>query len=347
MLYSVIKCDNSNIKNDSSYIQKGNSKIKEKKIKKIESSYIQSSDNKIKQEEIDNIDNYPKAIYYLSTEFKSVYILTELYDGNLEAFNKTYYKRSSLLQNALVQLYLSLFFFYQETNHFHIMINWNKYIYYKIKPGGYFHYKIFGEDYYLENLGFLWTITSFTDSINFNLNGKNKYQKIYICVDTIEIICFFINGLGKKWVQNIQSKFIPDEIKITYGVDQYLEEKYYKVSDSFNTIVKNIFNDVFIDNCYMEIYDKATKNYVIAKYDRNYNSDIYNCYISFNDNITKYKSKNPIINDYIFYTPDNMNRMIKVIMTAFKKHKIILTEVKDKTNIINKTPYVLSLFRDT
>ncbi len=45
-------------------------------------------------------------------------------------------------------------FFYQETKYFHYDSHWGNFLYHKIKPGGYFHYNIFGNDYYIENYGF-------------------------------------------------------------------------------------------------------------------------------------------------------------------------------------------------
>jgi hypothetical protein len=42
------------------------------------------------------------------------------------------------------------------------------FLYHKIKKGGYFHYNIYGKDYYLENLGYLWIIWDFELSISFD-----------------------------------------------------------------------------------------------------------------------------------------------------------------------------------
>jgi hypothetical protein len=39
--------------------------------------------------------------------------------------------------------------------------HWGNFLYHKINKGGYFHYKLFGENFYLENLGFLWVIWDF------------------------------------------------------------------------------------------------------------------------------------------------------------------------------------------
>ena len=81
-------------------------------------------------------------------------------------------------------------FFYQETKHFHNDAHWGNFLYHKVKPGGYFHYNIFGQDYYIENYGFLWIIWDYGNVIEFK---ESKKEYIYIDNDFKKIIKAFLN----------------------------------------------------------------------------------------------------------------------------------------------------------
>lgn len=97
-------------------------------------------------------------------------ILTELANGDLSSFMKEMNNPDNIYLNTLVQVYLSLIFFYKETRCFHNDAHWDNFLYYKIDKGGYYHYEIFGENYYLENLGYLWVISDYDASIPFKKN---------------------------------------------------------------------------------------------------------------------------------------------------------------------------------
>jgi len=104
-----------------------------------------------------------KAYKYYSNVYDSSIkvILNELANGDLKAFIHIYYNNDNLMKNTLIQTVLSLFSFYMITGMYHLDCHWGNFLYHKIKPGGYIHYKIEGNDYYLENLGYLWVIWDF------------------------------------------------------------------------------------------------------------------------------------------------------------------------------------------
>ena len=69
-------------------------------------------------------------------------------------------------------------FFHKYINAFHNDAHAGNFLYHRIKPGGYFHYNIYGQDFYLENIGFLWVIWDFgliQPFSNSNLINNNKY----------------------------------------------------------------------------------------------------------------------------------------------------------------------------
>lgn len=82
------------------------------------------------------------------------YLMVELYEKDKNELNK-------IFKNAFVQIYLSMMFFNKYTKYNHNDTHINNFLYVKIKEGGYYHYKLFGVDYYIENIGYLWVINDF------------------------------------------------------------------------------------------------------------------------------------------------------------------------------------------
>jgi phosphatidate cytidylyltransferase len=96
-------------------------------------------------------------------------------------------------------------FFSNYTNLIHNDCHTGNFLFHKIKPGGYFHYNIFGIDYYLENLGYLWVIWDFGLTEFYNLKPINTdylriiisilYDKKYYSNTEFEIIFYLIDKI--------------------------------------------------------------------------------------------------------------------------------------------------------
>lgn len=104
-----------------------------------------------------NNDNYPDLInnkeYYM--------ILNELANGDLNSFLKEFNNNYEYINNALQQIYIAILSFHLTTNYIHSDTHWGNFLYHKINPGGYIHYKIYNKDIYVKNLGFIWVIWDF------------------------------------------------------------------------------------------------------------------------------------------------------------------------------------------
>ena len=114
--------------------------------------------------------------------------------GNLNDFlAKSNISNKSIL-NSLAQIYLSLFFTFKLKNNDGLKeCNPTIFLYEKIKKEGYYHYKIYNKDYYLPNLGFLFTINKFNKfpsnitrnnnlisiSKSFNIPFKNELNECF------------------------------------------------------------------------------------------------------------------------------------------------------------------------
>jgi hypothetical protein len=91
---------------------------------------------------------------------KLIFIFSELANNNLNYLLKNNNNHKILL-NAVAQILISIMFFNKYTKAFHADGHSGNFLYHEIKPGGYFHYRIHGVDYYIENLGYLWIIWDF------------------------------------------------------------------------------------------------------------------------------------------------------------------------------------------
>jgi len=315
ILYASLKCDRYN--------------------RHMQSSYVKSSDNKIQKNQIDDIKNYPKLIRDNYNKNNIIFALNELANGDLKTFLEKYHMDFYLLQNALVQIYLSLLFFYQESKCFHTDCHWGNFLYHKVKPGGYFHYIIFDRDYYLENLGFLWVVWDFGLAKSFK-TLKGTYEYINVCSDLLLISSAFFN---------FGDYIIPTQMKVVFRLGEWMPYQ-YKINNRFKSIFTYVFKHIFVDNFYIRLIDN-NGNSRIKKYDPLEHKSLYKGYISYNHNIIKEEFKHDYLyHDYTDYSPENMNNMIYCIITTFKKYNFISTQIKDKTKIINKTPYVLFYFKD-
>lgn len=116
----------------------------------IHKSFICNNDLKIK--------TLPRIIrdddYYLS--------INELVSGNFKNIIKQNNISDALLLNCLQQILMSvLSFHYFSGGLFHNDCHYGNFLYHRIKPGGYFHYNIYGKDVYIQNMGYLWLIWDF------------------------------------------------------------------------------------------------------------------------------------------------------------------------------------------
>jgi hypothetical protein len=127
--------------------------------------------------------------------------LTELANGDLETFINEV-KDSSLIDNAITQIYLSLLFYYKEIGTYHCDAHSGNFLYHKIKPGGYFHYKIAGVHYYLKNEGYLWVIWDFEQSVPLTAKVSNHNVPLNMGYDFKTVTYYFNNNNYNKYLNS-------------------------------------------------------------------------------------------------------------------------------------------------
>jgi|694.fasta_scaffold00546_3 hypothetical protein len=215
--YGLLTCDNKNIK----------------------SNYSNPINIKLNKSVINNKDNYPELV---NNNISLYYQINELASGDFMNYRITYRSNNIYLSNAISQIYLSLMFFHKYMNAYHNDAHAGNFLFHKIKPGGYFHYNIYGKDYYLENIGYLWVIWDFgliqpfnnSKSINNNKFGKYK-KKVKITYDYIKPISRIIDNND---LFNTDFTDIISKIKVM--LDKYSNNTDISLLSNINNNILNI-----------------------------------------------------------------------------------------------------------
>jgi predicted unusual protein kinase regulating ubiquinone biosynthesis (AarF/ABC1/UbiB family) len=160
------------------------------------------------------------------------------------------------MENALTQIFISLLFFYQETGYYHNDAHWGNFLYHKIKKGGYFHYKINGKSYYIENIGYLWVIWDFglAKLINSRFDIRTDYHRImgaFINRDIKKILD--IDGFDEEFNDKIDKLALVVNVKENYTksiFNNYVNTILYYLINLNLIKTKNEIkkNDIIINN---------------------------------------------------------------------------------------------------
>jgi len=220
----------------------------------------------IKNKKSNSITIYPKFIRK-NKKNKMLIFLNELATGNLNTFIKDFSKDSVLLENALAQVYFAIMFFHNKTGMYHNDAHWNNFLYYKIKPGGYFHYKIFNEDYYIENLGYLWIISDFDLATPFNEIKEyiaRDYYRIIHAFITYEMFTKDIPGWAKYINIETQHKtkhLMYPHLFFNFDGKNPLAEAYY-TPENMNNFIKRVL-DILCKYDFIKTSSNIKKNHII------------------------------------------------------------------------------------
>jgi hypothetical protein len=207
--YGYLRCDNTTLKSNNS---DDYSIIKDKHLDSNLLPEIINKNNKI----------YIQINELASGDFLNILITT----------------KHNLLNN-IVQMFISIMFFHNATNYYHYDSHPGNFLYHKIKPGGYFHYNIYGKDFYLENIGYLWMIWDFGLVKSFK---EAKKEKISINYDYYK----YINDLDKIIKAIKFKKLTPLEksikTKLLTLIEKYNNVIDYKKIKNMNQKILTFFN---------------------------------------------------------------------------------------------------------
>jgi hypothetical protein len=201
-----------------------------------------SDDYSIVKDKHKNKKLFPKLI----NDNKSLLIqLNELASGDLK--NNLLSDKNNDIFNTITQLLLSIMFFQDRMQSYHRDTHAGNFLYHKIKPGGYFHYNIYGKDYYLENKGYLWVIWDFGLAKKFNETDISINYDHKLVIESADFYIYNFNLLSSK--EYILIELLLDLIK------KYNNIKNINLSTKFN----NEILDFLITNVSSFITIKPSK----------------------------------------------------------------------------------------
>ena len=158
--------------------------------------------------------------------------INELVSGNFKNFLNSAYINSDLLLNALQQILISILAFHHFTNGlFHNDCHYKNFLFHRIKPGGYFHYKIYGKDVYIKNLGYLWIIWDFGLA-----RKESEYTKRRL-EDYFRITSFFLKYNNNLYFNDKDA----DLIKIVNNILEFKQTFYRLFNNSDQLFMEELF----------------------------------------------------------------------------------------------------------
>jgi hypothetical protein len=172
---------------------------------------------------------------YITNKTKLYIQINELASGDLSNLLSSSDKRDEL--NIIAQTLISIMFFHNLTNSFHNDAHTGNFLYHKIKPGGYFHYNIYGKDYYLENQGYLWVIWDFgiIEPFTFIKNKTNIIVDYELLLRAIKYYKKHLDPLSLLFINELYNTIV-DGYKNVYDLT-LLTQLNYEIIDY---LVKNV-----------------------------------------------------------------------------------------------------------
>jgi hypothetical protein len=178
---------------------------------------------------------YPKLL----AEAKKLYkfysiILYERADGDLKSFITSRNYNENIWKNIYEQIYMSIFIIHN-LGYLHNDAHSGNFIYRKIKKRGCFHYKINGEDYYIENLGYIWMIWDYGNTRDAKLQASyamlEDYYRIntFLCHRNIELEATkaFNNNIIVMFLDKEPTGHLDDKIHIPSSI-KYIQNKLFE-----------------------------------------------------------------------------------------------------------------------
>ena len=169
-------------------------------------------------------------------------ILNELASGDLRSFFKTNLNISyELWRNIYEQLFISLVIIHS-FGFIHNDAHDGNFLYHKIKKGGCFHYSINGIDYYIKNLGFIWTTWDYGKVMKFKNKGSYIYD--YMLINLITRKNNYekktIEYLNHDWYNNKNWGYLNSKSIIPPVIEKF-QEKLWNLLGGYNK-----YNDIYI-----------------------------------------------------------------------------------------------------
>ena len=281
--------------------------------------------NKLLENDIEDIDydisqkieNNNGDLIFIINEYATGGDLRNYYKKIIK--NYEYEKVKNKFMNAISQILISLMFYHKIVNSSHGDLHQYNILNHLTIPGGYFHYKLYDKDYYIENIGYIWVIWDFGFSVPFD----NSYD---------------INKKREKELRTHIFNYLKNK-KETVNLDYYLGTKmdnYDYLYDENNKrhIIKR--DNILFD---LKFFCNINDNYSIYKSFIKYGKSNFKFINDLIDTINRdvvYKCLKLNLTSY------DLPIMQKLIIEWMIGNNLLLTKIPNNSTIINKdNPYIL------
>lgn len=143
-------------------------------------------------------EKYKLTIKNQEEEHPCVITVVELASGDLKNYFNSGPLAEDLVYSALFQIMAGLWAIQKYAQILHYDIKKENILFYKIRSGGYFHYKILGQDFYVPNLGYLFILNDF--GLSRSMSPKYPMYK------SEKDVAF---RLGSRYAYISKGKFVP------------------------------------------------------------------------------------------------------------------------------------------
>lgn len=187
-------------------------------IKYLPQTVIKALDHyeKLLKEEDEYYKN-PKNVDLLINwmRYKIIIMFTQATDGDLQDFLSKSNLSNEAMLNCLAQVLLASIFYNKETGYTHKSSISSNYLFEKIKKEGYFHYKLFDKDFYLKNMGFLFTINNLT------IHSKTTINKNFT-----DVINDFFSSFNIPFIDELKKSFLNENKELLFKTIISILEKH-------------------------------------------------------------------------------------------------------------------------
>jgi hypothetical protein len=166
-------------------------------------------------------------------------VFNEMFSGDLKMLMKSKKHDVSFVKNTITQIFFSISNFSHYTGNIHKDAHWGNFLYHKVKPGGYFYYKLNNQDVYLENIGYIWVIWDYGFAKKLTTSNVHK--------DYSRIIHAFYPYLYNGWIPDKLYKNPTTDEGITFSLQVYNSIKHISYFDGSIESKKTLIHKILLD----------------------------------------------------------------------------------------------------
>lgn len=166
-------------------------------------------------------------------------VFNEMFSGDLKMIMKKKKHDLTFVMNTVTQIFFSISNFSHYTGNIHKDAHWGNFLYHKIKPGGYFHYKVNNLDVYLENIGYIWVIWDYGFAKKMTSSNVHK--------DYSRVIHAFYPYLYNGWIPDNIHTYPENDKGIMYALSISKSIKHISYNDGNIQSKKTLIHNILLD----------------------------------------------------------------------------------------------------